>query len=105
MSDCISYNPSMIELFIPSPTIFYTLCVSTDKTSLFLTSLIRLIIFILLYYTINDMINYDKYPYLQNFMISMISINVLYIGMIICKNPIFNVRSDHSMFAKSINIP
>ena len=99
--DCISYVPSTLELFIPSDAIFSTLCVSTDKTSLFIMSFIRLLVYIILYYVIDDMINYEKYKTLQYLLVIMIFVNILYIGIVVAKNTVFSIGSGHSMFAQT----
>jgi hypothetical protein len=101
-NNCISYNPSTIEIFIPSPIIFYTLCVSTDKTSLFLISLIRLIIYVLIYYCLNDIIDYNVYQSLQYTLISIICINIIYIGLVVSKNTLFSIGNGRSMFEQTI---
>lgn len=98
--DCISYaNPSALELFIPSNVIFSTLCVSTDKTNLFIVSITRLLVWIILYYVIDDMINYENYKTLQYLLVTMIFVNILYIGMVVAKNTVFSIGSGNSMFA------
>jgi ABC-type bacteriocin/lantibiotic exporter with double-glycine peptidase domain len=97
--DCISYvQPSSLELFIPSNVIFSTLCVSTDKTNLFIVSVARLLVWIILYYVIDDMINYEKYKTLEYLLVIMIFVNILYIGVVVAKNTVFSIGSRNSMF-------
>ncbi len=98
-TDCISYTSSTLEIFIPSPIVFSTLCVSTDKTNLFIVSLIRLIMYMLIYYGINDMINYDDHRTIQYILVTMICVNILYIGLVVSKNTVFSIGTDQSMFA------
>lgn len=99
--ECISYTASTLEIFIPSPVIFSTLCVSTDKTNLFIVSLIRLIMYMLIYYLVNDLVDYKEYKTTQYFLITMICVNILYIGFVVSKNTVFSIGNDQSMFAKT----
>ena len=100
-TDCISYISSTLEIFIPSPIIFSSLCVSTDKTNLFIVSLLRLIMYMLIYYAVNDVINYKKYKIIQYILIIIICVNILYIGIVVAKNTLFSIGSDNSMFEKT----
>lgn len=100
-NDCISYSPTPLELWIPSPIVFSTLCVSTDKTSLFIISLIRLILYCLIYYFLQDTINYTDYKTTQYVIITLISVNIMYIGIVVSKTTTFSIGSDPSMFSKT----
>lgn len=100
-NDCISYTSSTLEIFIPSPIVFSALCVSTDKTNLFIVSLIRLIMYMLIYYVVNDMINYEDYKTTQYILITFICVNILYIGLVVSKTTLFGIGTDQSMFEKT----
>lgn len=95
---CLSYSEKLWEMLLPSPIIFSTLCISTDKTNLFIMSSIRLMIYIILYYTIADLINIDQYKTLKYIIITIIVINIIYLGVVTSKNTLFRVGSDKSMY-------
>lgn len=97
-NNCISYTPSSLELILPSPIVFSTLCVSTDKTSLFINSFIRLMFYVILYYFLNDMIDMNKHRIVQYILFTMIMVNILYIGVVVSKTTIFSIGTDQSMF-------
>lgn len=93
MNDCIHYKPSMIDLIIPSYTIFFQLCISFDKTKLILVSLIRLIIFIYIfsYLMSKNWIewNVEKIPQMLGYLLLgfYVVINVVYIIILLIKKP------------------
>jgi hypothetical protein len=99
--DCISYIPSTLELFIPSQVIFSTLCLSTDKTNLFIVSLVRLLVYIIIYYVTNDIINLENHLTIQYLLFALICVNILYIGIVVTKITVFSVSSERSMFEKT----
>jgi hypothetical protein len=53
----------------------------------------------LIYYGINDMINYDDHRTIQYILVTMICVNILYIGLVVSKNTVFSIGTDQSMFA------
>lgn len=99
--NCISYFPSSYELFFPSPIIIQTFCVSTDKTNLFLISIMRLLVYVIVYYLLDELITFDNHHIIQYILIVMIFVNVLYLGLIVGKNTLFSIGSDQSMFSKT----
>lgn len=48
--DCINYNFSVYDLFIPKIDVLYKLCISSDKTKMVLISIIRLIVLMGIFY-------------------------------------------------------
>jgi hypothetical protein len=79
------YNYNTWELIIPSPIIFYQLSTGRDKTSLFLISLCRIILYVfLLKYCYDDIDN----NILNNIIIFIIFINCLYLLTIMTMQPI-----------------
>ena len=96
--DCTSYAENLWELLVPSPIIFSTLCVSIDKTNLFIMSFTRLIMYIILYYVIHSLIDLDKHKTLKYALITIICINIVYIGIVVAKNALFRASSDMSMY-------
>ena len=48
--DCINYNISVFDLFIPPLDVLYKLCISSDKTKLVLISMARFLILLVLFY-------------------------------------------------------
>ena len=98
---CISYDSSSFELFIPSPIIFSTLCVSTDRTSLFIVSVARVLFYVILYYVLNDVIDMEQYRYIKYVLLTMIIVNIVYVGFVVAKDTTFSIGADKSMFAKT----
>jgi len=101
IDDCVSYNQTTLELFVPSSIIFNTLCVSTDKTSLFIISLIRLLMYIIIYYVLNDIMDFEENKIIQYLLIIIILVNILYTGVVVAKTPVFSIGADRSMFEKT----
>lgn len=98
---CQSYEQSIYELFLPSPVIFSSLCFSQDKTNLFICSFIRLIFYLIIYYVIIDICKNNDYKNsnIDNFFITMIIINVIYIGFIVTKIP--SIDKSNSIIAQT----
>ena len=93
-SNCVSYEPSAIDIFFPSPVIFSKLfCVSTDRTILFLVSLVRLLFYVILYEILNDLINFEKHYIIKVPFMLLIFINIVYIGVVVSKPTIFSIGS------------
>lgn len=97
INNCTSYEPSAIELILPSPIIFKTLCVSTDKTSLFIVSIVRILFYVILYYTLNDIINLESYRYVKYVLLTLILVNIVYVGFVVSKNTMFSVGANISI--------
>lgn len=97
---CIGYESSISELFIPSPIILSTLCLSTDRTNLFLVSLIRIVFYVVLYYVMNDLMGLAEHQYVKYILLVIIIINILYLGVVVAKNPVFSVGSGMSILGK-----
>lgn len=88
---CISYESRMFEYIIPSPVIFNTLCLSYDRTELFIMSVIRLILSVLIYYVTAEMIDIELYPVIDYALLVLIGINLLYIAIVVSIDPVFSV--------------
>jgi|SRR5579872_1533343 len=97
INNCISYEPTSIELILPSPIIFKTLCVSTDRTSLFIVSIVRILFYVIIYYTLNDIINLESYRYVKYTLLALILVNIVYVGFVVSKNTMFSVGADISI--------
>lgn len=97
---CISYEKTMIELFLPSPIIFATFCVSTDRTSLFIVSFVRLLLYVIIYYVMSDIVDFNQHPYVKYVFGSLIVINVIYLILILFKRPVYSMGSDYSMLQR-----
>jgi hypothetical protein len=91
MEHCISYEPYTFEYLVPSPIIFSTLCLSFDRTELFIMAIVRLFIWILMYFIISEYIDYDKYPTVKYIFLTILGMNILYIGMVVAKKPVFSL--------------
>lgn len=90
-NDCISYRNELYEFIFPSKLILKKLCMSYDKTELFITSLIRLIIYVILLKIT------EKYDNIQIILYLIILINVVYLIIIIYKTPVLSVNRDKSV--------
>jgi hypothetical protein len=99
MDRCASYQSKSFEYLFPSPVIATTLCLSHDRTELFIISIIRLFIWILLFYIISELIYIDEYPIIKYTFYTMFGINILYIGIVVSKNPVFSVGSEISVLS------
>jgi|688.fasta_scaffold610127_2 hypothetical protein len=109
--DCVKYNPSFFDLFIPQYQILFNLCVSYDKTKLIIMSVIRLclFIFILKFMNIKKIITFDLqktfHTALTIVLFSYIFFNVIFIIMILIKKPIFDkdqIENNTNMVAKTL---
>jgi hypothetical protein len=54
MTECVSYKPKFIDIFVPPLNIFWGLCKSYDKTYLFITSVIRVVLYYYLMVIVKD---------------------------------------------------
>jgi hypothetical protein len=97
-SDCISYTPSSLEIILPSPIILSTLCVSTDKTSLFIISLVRLLFYVLLYHVMSEIMDFNAHNVIQYTLLTFIVVNIMYIGFVVSKSTVFSINNGRSMF-------
>lgn len=97
MDECISYQSHIFELFVPSPIVLLTFCISYDKTELFIVSLIRLIIYIIIYYMLEDMMNLESHRIIKYLLLISIWVNILYIGIVVSKNPLYSMGSEQSI--------
>lgn len=91
MDRCVSYQSNFFEYLMPSPVIFNTMCLSYDRTELFIMSFIRLIIWMVIYYVVSEAIDLDDYPVVKYTMLTILAINVLYIGIVVSLDPVFSV--------------
>jgi hypothetical protein len=98
--NCIKYENTILEYLIPSSDLFKSLCISEDKTKLFVISFIRS--FIWLYATdiyishiytttsktYHDIIKSDKILIL---LLTMCLINIIYLVAVMFKKPYMNI--------------
>ena len=93
MSDinCIGYQNKLYEFLLPSTIILKKLCMSYDKTELFIVSLIRLLIYIIL---LNSL---QKYNYIQKILYVIILLNLIYLVIIVIKTPVLSINIDKSI--------
>ena len=99
MDRCVSYQSNFFEYFFPSPSVISTLCLSHDRTELFIISIVRLFIWIILFYIVSESILIDDYPIIKYTFYTMFGINILYIGLVVSKNPVFSVGSEISVLS------
>lgn len=81
---CSNHEYNLYELLLPSPTIFNTLCESKDRTSLFLSTIVRILIWLYISNYLDEN-KYDKNIY--NFAYMMFLFNCLYLIWILIKTP------------------
>lgn len=99
MDRCSSYQSNSFEYFFPSPSVYTTLCLSHDRTELFIISMVRLFIWIILFYLTSELIYIDDYPIIKYTFYIMFGINILYIGLVVSKNTVFSVGSEISVMS------
>lgn len=97
MDRCISYQPYTFEYLIPSPIIYSTFCLSFDRTELFIMSMVRLFIWIILYYLVGELIDFEEYPAVKYLFLTMFGCNILYIGLITAKKPVFSLGANETV--------
>ena len=91
--DCIKYSPSIIDYFMPNIAFIYKLCLSEDKTKLFLVSFIRLIFITIIFFVLRvfDLIelNLDKLvkKSFYGLLLSYLIINIIYLIIVVFKQP------------------
>lgn len=90
MEHCYAYEYNLIDLLIPSVSVYHTLCYSVDKTQLFLVSLLRCIISLILFKYSFDYFGFTGgYRYLTIVLVTLSLINLVYITLVIIKRPKF----------------
>lgn len=100
-TSCTSYNITTFDFFIPSLNTFSNLCVSYDKTEMFIASVVRLIIHLsILYWLENDEeSNDDGIPtfFIKKWIYYIVSvltvINLIVIGIVVAKIPKYNKKT------------
>lgn len=87
--NCINYYPTFIDLFVPSYQIIYKFCLSTDKTKLFLISLSRLCLWIMIFTGLigSNNIGRDNNTIIFFILLTYIVVNLIYIIILIFKKP------------------
>ena len=91
MDRCTSYEASGLEYILPSPVVLNKLCLSHDRTELFIVSVIRLAIWLVLYFVINDLVDLNAHPFIYYTLITMFGLNILYVGLVVSKIPAIQV--------------
>ncbi len=89
---CTTFSSNIKSYFIPPLEIFSTLCISYDKTALFITSIIRLIFYVGL---MNVFMSYypNNYNYIYYILLGIVLINIIYIAFLLMKMPKFSKNS------------
>jgi hypothetical protein len=94
--DCINYNISIFDFILPPYQIFFKICLSFDKTKMFLVSMIRLFVWLVIFKILRSKQivewdpnnNFKVFTYLT--MILIIFINVIYILFLLIKTSAIN---------------
>lgn len=97
MSNCISYESRLFEYLIPSPVVVSTMCSSHDKTELFVISLTRLLVYVIIYYLFENVINLDEHYIIKYLLFIVILINIVYMGLIVAKDPVYSISNKSSI--------
>lgn len=91
--DCINYNPSFWDFLFPNKELLYKLCLSFDKTKLFLVSLVRITMYFILF------IYLQSYSYIEldlnqtgktmcyALLLAYIIMNILFLIIVLFKKP------------------
>lgn len=96
--NCVEFNPTLIDLFLPSYKIIYKFCLSTDKTKLFLISLARLCFWSIITASLinNNYIGQENNTIIFLILVTYILINLFYIIILIFKRPTIDKKvMDH----------
>lgn len=106
MSVCHNYDISIFDYIIPQFNIINKICISYDKTKLFLVAAIRLALFVLAYFAFNKYDKYiDQYLHLsdktkslsQLGLLTIILLNSISLITIIFKFPSYNMYNDQKI--------
>lgn len=100
-NSCISYNTKILDFIIPPLSTLNNLCVSYDKTEMFIVSVLRLgINLIILYWLENDEDSNDagvpesfikKWPY---YFINVLAlVNIVVLSFVLTKMPKYNKKT------------
>ena len=85
---CSTYNTKIWELLIPSVSYFNDLCLSYDKTSLFIVTCMRILIMWIIY---NFLVEYFKNTSSEGtitlVMLVILGLNMISLSMVIMKKP------------------
>ena len=94
--DCTGYNYSKKDFFFPPNEIFKTVCMSTDKTMLFLVSFVRCIIIGLIINVLYEN-NIHKYiNYALIFMLTYGAINIFILVGVMLKQQKYKKQFSHN---------
>lgn len=90
---CTSYKTQTLHFILPPSAIFKYLCVSYDKTELFMTSLIRTSLYIFLFYLLDTKIDIKgsmggNIVYYTS--ATIVVINMLLLMIVLAKRPKYN---------------
>lgn len=91
--DCVNYNFSYYDLVIPRIEIFYKLCVIRDKTNMFLISIIRLFIILMIFHYLSNkkIIEWNMNTPIKTLLFSMTIVflmaNIVYLIVLLYKIP------------------
>lgn len=87
MDTCIHYKYLLTELLLPSYKILLKFCSSTEKTVIFIISVIRLFIIYRLYHVLNNTTDFYKKNILLMICLVYLIINIIYVIIIPFKTP------------------
>ncbi len=100
-NECMNYNMSFYDFFLYRKEVLFVLCSSRDHTKLILTSMVRLGIYLLLFYILwkKDIASYDlnsnSFKIILFMLLGIISfINLVYLLLVLAKNPLINLTDE-----------
>lgn len=88
---CANYNGNISDMLIPPIKIYGSgLCLTYDKTNLFLTTVVRLFLYGFIYYMLLLNLKTNEYfEYIDNFMLLVLFLNVLSLSVVLSSVPAY----------------
>jgi len=110
MSICFNYDYKIWHFIIPPTQTIYKLCISSDKTKLFLVTLMRFIIVLYLFdffYT-NNLIRFKTTSFFKYFgfifLLLCFIFNLIILILVFIKMPILNEKAMNTYVGKQVDI-
>lgn len=84
---CDVYIPTLFDYIFPPMSIFRGVCISYDKTSLFITSVIRLALWWLILECSETYIT-ERFPKIYTLLYIFVVVNMIVLGIVLIKQPV-----------------
>jgi hypothetical protein len=59
--------------------------------------MVRLFIWIILFFLVSEYIDYDEHPVVKYLFYTMFGINILYVGLVAAKDPVFSLGAEETV--------